>query len=507
LPVIVESKQKSKYKHVLPSILLLGFLTLYLYRDDWISFVVGNYPDQIKIISLIDQGLLFALLTLGGWTFLTMMQRFFWQGIVEKRRQKPVPDLLLGIFSFVVVSSTLVMVLIIVFRVSPLMVSLLIAGIASLTAVFFRDFLTELLAGLSINLDDSLKLGSDVRLPDGSSGVIEQVSWRSVQLRQTDESIIIIPNSLFSNAIIQNLDTQSDKESIEMEITLDFSIPIDRGVRVLGAALNTCVASGVLLPGPRAIAFEPGAYGIVYRLCGSFARQTSSELSARTMMVSQVMKHLKATGLAISLPKQNLFLGEVRTAAMDWQNSEDRQALIANIGLFSVLEQNELIMLADSIQLHTVKSGTAIIKEGDSSTSMYGLAEGLLQVSITRNGEEDLNIAQMEPGEFFGEMSMLADEPRSATITAIVDSLVYELSRESFNEVICQRIEITESISRLIAERQLSNETLLHSISEQEREAALQDATLSMMDRIKSVFTNLIKDNSKSKRNTEDKII
>ena len=65
--------------------------------------------------------------------------------------------------------------------------------------------------------------------------------------------------------------------------------------------------------------------------------------------------------------------------------------------------------------------------------------------------------AQLGPGEFFGEMSLLTGEPRSATVKASCESVAYEITKANMEELFASRPEIAESISRAVAERQLQN--------------------------------------------------
>jgi CRP-like cAMP-binding protein len=164
---------------------------------------------------------------------------------------------------------------------------------------------------------------------------------------------------------------------------------------------------------------------------------------------------------------------------------------LGGIPLLQTLNDEELQQLAACVLIHQVKAGATVIKEGDLSTSMYGLAEGLLQVRVAREGDQDLVIASMEPGEFFGEMSLLAGEPRSATIVAHVDSVVFEIRQRDFSEILEKRRELVDSISHMIAERQVTNSELLDAATPEEREAAVDEAASSLIGRMRGVFSRM----------------
>ena len=66
-------------------------------------------------------------------------------------------------------------------------------------------------------------------------------------------------------------------------------------------------------------------------------------------------------------------------------------------------------------------------------------------------------IARLEPGQCFGEMSLLSGEPRSATVTAITDGTLFELDRKGLAPILQNRPEIADLLSSILVERQEQN--------------------------------------------------
>ena len=452
--------------------------------------IINLYPDRIAVASIVNRLLLLGLWLSLTWTFLAMVRIFIFEGIIKRKRGQKLPDLLTNLFRLVVLLLATMMIALNVFNVSEMTIGLLFGGSAAVVAIFFRDFLAELFAGLSINLDQGIDIGYRLALPNGTRGIVQDMNWRSVSLLQNDDSTAIVPNTLMAQTIVRNLNAREDREDVSFELTLDFSLPVDRAVRVLGAALTAASQEKGIVsePSPRAYALGPGTFGITYTLDFSYHSETIDEGHARSVAMRSVMTHLMGSGLTIALPKQNVFVGEVRMMAKNWEKAFDREALIGNLELFASLEQGELKKLADSIIIHHAQAGQEIITEGDLSTSMYGLAEGVLEVSVAGEGRKQV-VAMIEPGNFLGEMSMLAGEPRSATVTALVDSMIYELQRDSFSEVLNAREELAESISRLVVERQLANNRMLTTASNEERKEALSNASSNLLGKIRSVFS------------------
>jgi CRP-like cAMP-binding protein len=87
---------------------------------------------------------------------------------------------------------------------------------------------------------------------------------------------------------------------------------------------------------------------------------------------------------------------------------------------------------------------------------MYVVVEGLLHVFAPVNGAE-MKVAQIVPGQFFGEMSLLSGDPRSATVRAGTDTVAFEIGRASVKALMELRPEVAAEIAQVVAERRLGN--------------------------------------------------
>jgi len=83
------------------------------------------------------------------------------------------------------------------------------------------------------------------------------------------------------------------------------------------------------------------------------------------------------------------------------------------------------------ISLTQYKAGEVIIREKDLGETAYVIAEGQVEVSKELNGQ-NVHLAYLGAGETFGEMSMIDEKPRSATVTAVRETLVSEIRRDDF---------------------------------------------------------------------------
>ena len=89
---------------------------------------------------------------------------------------------------------------------------------------------------------------------------------------------------------------------------------------------------------------------------------------------------------------------------------------------------------------------------------MYILVEGLLFVYADFDGTgKTTQVGRLTPGQFFGEMSLLTGEPRSATIEAATSAVVYEVTKRDLETLIEARPEIAETITQVVAQRRTRN--------------------------------------------------
>jgi CRP-like cAMP-binding protein len=122
------------------------------------------------------------------------------------------------------------------------------------------------------------------------------------------------------------------------------------------------------------------------------------------------------------------------------------------IDLFTTLPIEQRLALSRSGQEHIHGAGEAIVRQDDAGKSMYVVLSGRARVVLEPSGQE---VATIEAGGFFGEMSMLTGDPRTATVRAIDDVRVLEITADRFREVALERPGLIEHISTVVAERRI----------------------------------------------------
>ncbi len=107
--------------------------------------------------------------------------------------------------------------------------------------------------------------------------------------------------------------------------------------------------------------------------------------------------------------------------------------LLKGVDLFSALDDHQLETIAQMIIEKSFRKSDIILMEDDeSSQSLFIIAKGEVKVVLTAEDGREAILASLKEGDFFGEMSLLDGEPRSATVRAVEDSRLLAIRREDF---------------------------------------------------------------------------
>ena len=126
--------------------------------------------------------------------------------------------------------------------------------------------------------------------------------------------------------------------------------------------------------------------------------------------------------------------------------------LLRRVPLFSGIDPARLKLLAYTSDVVTYRSGQVLFRMGDVGDAAYVIIAGDAEVSVTTD-KGDIPVAQLRDGDFLGEIAILCDTPRTATITAKSDLKALRIRKEPFFQLLRQFPEIAVEMTRLLAER------------------------------------------------------
>jgi CRP/FNR family cyclic AMP-dependent transcriptional regulator len=123
------------------------------------------------------------------------------------------------------------------------------------------------------------------------------------------------------------------------------------------------------------------------------------------------------------------------------------------IPLFSNLEPAQLASIGAHAALRIYEKGEVIVKQGDVADSFYVLAAGQVKVYISNKEDKEVIVGTLSAGEFFGEISLFDQEPRSASVAALERCYVQQLSYKSLQKVLDRSPQIAKKLMQGMSQR------------------------------------------------------
>jgi CRP/FNR family transcriptional regulator, cyclic AMP receptor protein len=132
--------------------------------------------------------------------------------------------------------------------------------------------------------------------------------------------------------------------------------------------------------------------------------------------------------------------------------TEEAQSL-AHVPIFKRLEPHELEHLAEEVDQVNFKAGETIFNEHDRGDSLYVVETGSVRIWVFDEDVREVTLAELKPGDFFGELAVLDRGERSSSATAIVDTHLHRLSSDDFQRFLMEHPDVSIDVICEIAAR------------------------------------------------------
>lgn len=477
--------KESLKRLIVPAFLLVVFLIPAMYWDTAIYQVSSELWRRTIWVGRYVIGICLWL-TL-AWFIIRFIDFVVWPLFIEQRLGYAIPRLLKDLVRLVVVVVAIGAIVSVVFEKS-ITGFLAASGVVGLVLGFaLRNMIADFFSGIALNLERSFAVGDRVQI-EGSdlTGDIVEINWRTTVIKNFTGNYLIIPNSRMAAMQVENYHKPEKAHYNWHFLTLDFDVPIERAERILLAALKEAQAPFGIKENPIARVRLPNERGMEYIVVYQ-VQEYRFRGRMRAAVMRSVMKHLRVAGIRPVYPKHNIY-----TADMPWRQPEQQpnpRDVLEHVALFTVLDEAEMASLAAHMTPHMFTAGNIIVEQGQGGASMYIVAEGLLYVYMAHaESGELLKIAEISPGQFFGEVSLLTGEPRSATVQAETDALVYEITKEDMELLLDKRPEIAEQLTRLIAQRRLQNAAFMQELPAAQQAVEVQHFAAQLLDKMRRFF-------------------
>ena len=139
-------------------------------------------------------------------------------------------------------------------------------------------------------------------------------------------------------------------------------------------------------------------------------------------------------------------------------------SLLRRMPLFEGLAHEEMEALASLLRLRSVKKGDVIFRKGDEGTNLYAILRGCVRITVPTALGDEIAVAVMKDGEFFGEMALLDGMPRSASASAGEETQLAILERSDFLKFLAKRDHAIQAILMALSWRLRKTDDLISEI-------------------------------------------
>lgn len=384
------------------------------------------------------------------------------------------------------------------FGVDPTSIVATSAVVTGILALSLQATLGNVIGGVALQLDRSIRVGDWIQLENGRQGRVREIHWRHTVIETRDWDTIIVPNSslLAANIIILG---KREGEPLQHRMWVYFNVDFRfRPSHVIRTAQEALQAP----PGIRGVADHPKPNCV----CLDFARDQRESYSlyavrywltiiadddpTSSLVRQRLFAALKRAGIPLAIPAAQLFVDQDSTERRIQKEKTDvakRLQALKNIDFLKILDTDELEYVAAGLHPAEFSKGENIVEQGQETDWLYILTEGNAEVLVSSDGREQ-KVASLEAPAILGEMGMMTGEPRSATVVATSPVHTYRFYRGSFQQIVSDRPEILEVISKILVTREFELRAARDQLDASAREAQIDDASTHLLSKISAFF-------------------
>jgi small-conductance mechanosensitive channel len=370
------------------------------------------------------------------------------------RGKKPFPRITRD---FILILCYAVLVFIVLRLQSNINLISLITTSAALTVVLgfaAQSLLSNFFFGLVLQIERPFDIGDWIQVGD-YIGMVTNINWKSTKLITRDQVIVNIPNSEITARIFLNYSKPDRKVRSTITIGLEYDAPPDLVKKVI---IDVLYQHQKVLkhPVPDVLLNTFGDSAILYEI-RFWHENFSNEPRIKSEINIRIWYALRRRNITIPFPIRDIrhtHKERAYQAAKRGHSCNDMVLMFENVPVLSPLSLEERDQLAHLVEIEPFGEGEIIVRQHETGDSLYIITKGTCEVLLESHSRQFKQVAVLKKGDFFGEMSLLTGEPRSATVRAIEDTEVIKIQKDIFSKILSANSGISEYLGQVLAERQ-----------------------------------------------------
>lgn len=399
-----------------------------------------------------------------------------------ERGQRYIPDVVRHLLIGAEVVAAGVLILWLVMGVNLVALVALPTVAAAMVGVALKDTVTRFFAG--IELGKIVKVGDWITVLD-REGIVTHIGMEHVTLLTRERDSVSLANDLVIQGGVTNFTRPTTTHFCNVYVEAAYRTPPEQ---VCATLLETAAAVAGVLPDPKAsalvAAFNESA--IQYRIkfpIGDFAQRDVIE----SMMRTYIWHAFARKGIEIPFP-QRVVHKTVDTGGVSKTEAVERIiAQLAAVDFLAMMDGKQLDVLAQEARWEAYLPGERVVRQSEPGEVLYVIVSGNADVRLEQGGLSS-TVTTLGSGQFFGEMSLLTGEPRTATVSAATELLLIAVGKDALMKVVQDDRRLLERIGEVVARRQATTAAAKAQLSRDVAAKSTVTHTRSLIERIQKFF-------------------
>ncbi|MFH1874842.1 MAG: mechanosensitive ion channel family protein [Pseudomonadota bacterium] len=435
------AKKSSKLPFV-PLGLFIFYLVLILARLPLAHFGLTKWSDKLWLAEII--------------VLYCAVARIFYFLIIDlwltKYQRKAIPKITRDLFLIIIFA---VIAIVLLHTKGKFNLASVLTTSAVLTMVIglaAQETLGNIFSGIAIQTEKLYKIGEWIAFKE-HVGEVLSITWKSTLIRTLENEVVYIPNNIIAKEIVKNYSRPQAKHVAVINIGIEYEASPNKVRQVmLDTLLKHPKVSKSPTPEVRLTSFDDFSINYQIRFWND---DFANEKKIKAEIMNSMWYALKRNNIIIPFPIRDLRihhienLNQLRTQE---KLHEEIRLELRQVSILEPLADEDLDILAKRIEPQRFGDGEMVVQQGLPGESMYIVEHGSAKVVL--NQHFDKPVAILNEGAFFGEMSLLTGEKRTATVVAQGDSSFLKINKDDFADIIHSHPAISDALAQALEKRQ-----------------------------------------------------
>lgn len=355
--------------------------------------------------------------------------------------------------------------------------------LAAIVGLAIQANLSNMLSGIFVNIERPFSSNEWVTIGD-KIGLVADVTWRSTRLRTLENTEITIPNEVVASSVITNWSRNDKKRMSEgFHIFNTFSFHPKHDPQHISQLILNALKKVKPVDGRAHLNFQwvkfndVDEYGLKFTV-GFDCLDRMLKFSQQNVVMLEIHKTLKHAGISMSAGR--LYTNLEEEAGFHALKSNSRipehfdpefygefnpynetiknKVLLQKVPIFMSMTDEEIDLIANNCKRSHYDISDLIIKQNDPGDSLFVIADGVVSVQVEQASGDLFTVSKLGVGDFFGEMSLMTGEPRTANIIAESPTVTLSVEKGIIKKVFEKNPKVSDMISDVLAKRKVDLE-------------------------------------------------